>query len=147
MEDTGDEVRFFSINGSVSLSPVSYFFYVFICRGWVEPRHEHQLGPDTGAVQEQEHAQVIHRSCNQECGRCKRQPVYLNTFIFLFIAVSYFVLFYVVVFFLLQAKPLSQHMFEARGPGGCLLLIDVLTDNNSRCHQELKRLLVRNGSG
>lgn len=43
------------------------------------------------------------------------------------------------------AKPLSQSMFEARGPGGCLLLIDVLTDNNSRSHQEIKRLLVKNG--
>lgn len=132
----------FSTSGRASFSPVSNFFYVVICRRWIEPRHEHKFGPDTGAVQEQEHAQVIHRSCNQECGRCRGQPVNLNTFIFLLIPVSYFVL-----FFLLQSKPLSQHMFEARGPGGCLLLIDVLTDNNSRCHQELKRLLVRNGSG
>uniref|UniRef100_A0A3Q0SCA2 Translational activator of cytochrome c oxidase 1 n=1 Tax=Amphilophus citrinellus TaxID=61819 RepID=A0A3Q0SCA2_AMPCI len=43
------------------------------------------------------------------------------------------------------AKPASQHMFEARGPGGCLLLIEVLTDNNSRTHQEIKRLLTKNG--
>uniref|UniRef100_A0A3Q3VKC4 Translational activator of cytochrome c oxidase 1 n=1 Tax=Mola mola TaxID=94237 RepID=A0A3Q3VKC4_MOLML len=43
------------------------------------------------------------------------------------------------------AKPLSQHMFEARGPGGCLLLIEVLTDNNTRSHQEIKRLLTKNG--
>uniref|UniRef100_H3DNL8 Translational activator of cytochrome c oxidase 1 n=2 Tax=Tetraodon nigroviridis TaxID=99883 RepID=H3DNL8_TETNG len=42
-------------------------------------------------------------------------------------------------------KPLSQHMFEARGPGGCLLLIEILTDNSSRSHQEIKRLLVKNG--
>lgn len=43
------------------------------------------------------------------------------------------------------AKPLSQNMFEARGPGGFLLLIDVLTDNAPRSHQEIKRLLVKNG--
>lgn len=45
----------------------------------------------------------------------------------------------------LQSKPLSQNVIEARGPGGCLLLIDVLTDNAARSHQEIKRLLVRNG--
>lgn len=44
-----------------------------------------------------------------------------------------------------KAKPASQHIFEARGPGGCLLLIEVLTDNNSRTVQEIKRLLNRNG--
>lgn len=48
--------------------------------------------------------------------------------------------------FLNKVKPLSQHMFEARGPGGCLLLIEILTDNSSRSHQEIKRLLVKNGS-
>lgn len=45
-----------------------------------------------------------------------------------------------------KSKPLSQHMFEARGPGGCLLLIEILTDSNSRSHQEIKRLLIKNGS-
>ncbi|XP_061564157.1 translational activator of cytochrome c oxidase 1-like [Cololabis saira] len=44
-----------------------------------------------------------------------------------------------------KAKPASQHMFEARGPGRCLLLIEVLTDNNTRCLQEIRRLLARNG--
>lgn len=44
-----------------------------------------------------------------------------------------------------KAKPASQHMFEARGPGGCLLLIEALTDNTSRTHQEIRRLLTRNG--
>ncbi|KAM7381710.1 hypothetical protein PAMA_012516 [Pampus argenteus] len=39
----------------------------------------------------------------------------------------------------------SQLMFEARGPGGCLLLIEVLTDMKSRSHQEIKRLLIRSG--
>lgn len=46
-----------------------------------------------------------------------------------------------------KAKPASQHMFEARGPGGCLLLIEVLTDNTTRSHQDIKRLLIKNGSG
>lgn len=45
-----------------------------------------------------------------------------------------------------KAKPASQHLFEARGPGGCLLLIEVLTDNNSKTHQEIKRLLTKNGA-
>ncbi|XP_034426216.1 translational activator of cytochrome c oxidase 1 [Hippoglossus hippoglossus] len=44
-----------------------------------------------------------------------------------------------------KSKPVSQQMFEARGPGGCLLLIEVLTDNNTRSHQEVKRLLNKNG--
>ncbi|XP_026171099.1 translational activator of cytochrome c oxidase 1 [Mastacembelus armatus] len=44
-----------------------------------------------------------------------------------------------------KAKPAFQHMFEARGPGGCLLLIEVLTDNNTRTHQEIKHLLNKNG--
>ncbi|XP_070708023.1 translational activator of cytochrome c oxidase 1 [Pempheris klunzingeri] len=44
-----------------------------------------------------------------------------------------------------KAKPASLHTIEARGPGGCLLLIEVLTDNNSRCQQEIKILLKRNG--
>ncbi|XP_026207906.1 translational activator of cytochrome c oxidase 1 isoform X3 [Anabas testudineus] len=44
-----------------------------------------------------------------------------------------------------KAKPASQHMFEARGPGGCLLLIEVLTDNTTRSHQDIKRLLIKNG--
>uniref|UniRef100_A0A3P9JFI0 Translational activator of cytochrome c oxidase 1 n=1 Tax=Oryzias latipes TaxID=8090 RepID=A0A3P9JFI0_ORYLA len=44
-----------------------------------------------------------------------------------------------------KAKPALQHMLEARGPGGCVLLIEVLTDNNSRTHQEIKRLLNKNG--
>lgn len=39
----------------------------------------------------------------------------------------------------------SQQTFEARGPGGCRLLIQVLTENNTRSHQELKHLLNKNG--
>lgn len=44
-----------------------------------------------------------------------------------------------------KSKPASVHMFEARGPGGCLMLIEVLTDNISRSQQDIKRLLTRNG--
>ncbi|KAM4715002.1 translational activator of cytochrome c oxidase 1 [Anableps anableps] len=44
-----------------------------------------------------------------------------------------------------KAKPASQHMFEARGPGGCALLIEALTDNSSRTHQDIRRLLTKNG--
>ncbi|XP_047466082.1 translational activator of cytochrome c oxidase 1-like [Mugil cephalus] len=44
-----------------------------------------------------------------------------------------------------KAKPASQHMVEARGPGGCLLLIEILTDNITHLRQEIKRILSRNG--
>uniref|UniRef100_A0A8P4FXB2 Translational activator of cytochrome c oxidase 1 n=1 Tax=Dicentrarchus labrax TaxID=13489 RepID=A0A8P4FXB2_DICLA len=44
-----------------------------------------------------------------------------------------------------KAKGGSQHMYEARGPGGCLLLIELLTDNYSRSQQDIKRLLNKNG--
>lgn len=37
-------------------------------------------------------------------------------------------------------------MFEARGPAGYLLLIEVLSDNNTRTHQEIKRVLTKNRS-
>lgn len=39
----------------------------------------------------------------------------------------------------------TQHTYEARGPGGCLLLIEVLTDNNARSNQELKHILNKHG--
>uniref|UniRef100_A0A8C6SWI6 Translational activator of cytochrome c oxidase 1 n=1 Tax=Neogobius melanostomus TaxID=47308 RepID=A0A8C6SWI6_9GOBI len=44
-----------------------------------------------------------------------------------------------------KAKPASQLMVEARGPGGCLLLIEVLTDENSRTQQDIKKILTKNG--
>lgn len=44
-----------------------------------------------------------------------------------------------------KGKPASQHMFQARGPGGCLLLIEVLTDNVTRTHQAIKHLLNKRG--
>lgn len=43
------------------------------------------------------------------------------------------------------AKPASQLIVEARGPGGCLLLIEILTDNNSRTQQDVKKILSRKG--
>ncbi|XP_041670926.1 translational activator of cytochrome c oxidase 1 [Cheilinus undulatus] len=44
-----------------------------------------------------------------------------------------------------KAKPTTLHMVEARGPGGCLLLIEVLTDNTSRSNQDIRRILLKNG--
>ncbi|XP_051925487.1 translational activator of cytochrome c oxidase 1 [Hippocampus zosterae] len=44
-----------------------------------------------------------------------------------------------------KSKPASRHIFEARGPGGCLLLIEVLTDNSSRSQQDVREVLSRNG--
>lgn len=42
-----------------------------------------------------------------------------------------------------KAKPASQLMVEARGPGGCLLLIEVLTDHSSRTQQDIKKILSK----
>ncbi|XP_005994667.1 translational activator of cytochrome c oxidase 1 [Latimeria chalumnae] len=36
-------------------------------------------------------------------------------------------------------------LYEGRGPGGCSLLIEVLTDNNSRSYQEVKFIMNKNG--
>ncbi|KAG9267289.1 translational activator of cytochrome c oxidase 1 [Astyanax mexicanus] len=44
-----------------------------------------------------------------------------------------------------KSKTAAQFLYEARGPGGCLLLIEVLTDNNTRTNQEIKRILMKNG--
>ncbi|XP_066521629.1 translational activator of cytochrome c oxidase 1 [Hoplias malabaricus] len=44
-----------------------------------------------------------------------------------------------------KAKAGAQYLYEARGPGGCLLLIEVLTDNNTRSHNEIKHILMKNG--
>ncbi|XP_029311639.1 translational activator of cytochrome c oxidase 1 [Cottoperca gobio] len=42
------------------------------------------------------------------------------------------------------SKPSSMHLYEARGPGGCLLLIEVLTDHSAQTLQEVNRLLNKN---
>ncbi|KAG9350049.1 hypothetical protein JZ751_026402, partial [Albula glossodonta] len=44
-----------------------------------------------------------------------------------------------------KAKYGTYSLYEARGPGGSLLLIEVLTDNNSRTHQTVKYLLQKHG--
>ncbi|KAM3859803.1 translational activator of cytochrome c oxidase 1 [Diretmus argenteus] len=43
------------------------------------------------------------------------------------------------------SKPGSECTYEARGPGGCMMLIEILTDNKTRSHQEIKHLLRKNG--
>uniref|UniRef100_A0A8C1A6E5 Translational activator of cytochrome c oxidase 1 n=1 Tax=Cyprinus carpio carpio TaxID=630221 RepID=A0A8C1A6E5_CYPCA len=44
-----------------------------------------------------------------------------------------------------KSKPGVQYLYEATGPGGCTLLIEILTDNNTRSHQEIKRILMKHG--
>ncbi|XP_068118689.1 translational activator of cytochrome c oxidase 1-like [Hyperolius riggenbachi] len=44
-----------------------------------------------------------------------------------------------------KSKPTSYALFQARGPGGASLLIELLTDNTSRSFLDLKRLLIKNG--
>lgn len=44
-----------------------------------------------------------------------------------------------------KAKGGTQHIYEARGPGGCVMLIEVLTQNNTHTHQAIKHLLSKNG--
>ncbi|KAM6951628.1 translational activator of cytochrome c oxidase 1 isoform 2-T2 [Aplochiton taeniatus] len=44
-----------------------------------------------------------------------------------------------------KAKAGTQQTYEARGPGGCMFLIEVLTDNNTRSHQEIKYLINKYG--
>ncbi|XP_029102702.1 translational activator of cytochrome c oxidase 1 isoform X2 [Scleropages formosus] len=39
----------------------------------------------------------------------------------------------------------TSNTYEARGPGGSMLLIEVLTDNNTRTHQQLKHLIQKHG--
>ncbi|XP_056153431.1 translational activator of cytochrome c oxidase 1-like [Lampris incognitus] len=44
-----------------------------------------------------------------------------------------------------KAKTGIQQTYEARGPGGCVLIIEVLSDSTNRSHQEIRRLLNKNG--
>lgn len=44
-----------------------------------------------------------------------------------------------------DAGELTQIVYEAYGPGGVAILIDVLTDNKNRTTQEIKHLLVLQG--
>ncbi|OCT60067.1 translational activator of cytochrome c oxidase 1 [Xenopus laevis] len=43
-----------------------------------------------------------------------------------------------------KAKPSSCVLYEGRGPGGASLLIELLTDNNSRTYAEVKLLMGKN---
>ncbi|KAL0984472.1 hypothetical protein UPYG_G00141980 [Umbra pygmaea] len=45
-----------------------------------------------------------------------------------------------------KSKAGTQHTYEARGPGGCMILIDILTDNNTRSLQELRHLLNKHSA-
>ncbi|XP_063815610.1 translational activator of cytochrome c oxidase 1 [Pseudophryne corroboree] len=44
-----------------------------------------------------------------------------------------------------KSKPTSYTLFQARGPGGSALLIELLTDNNNRSFADLRFLLNNNG--
>lgn len=44
-----------------------------------------------------------------------------------------------------KSKAASYALFQARGPGGCSLIIELLTDNNNRSFADLRLLLSRNG--
>ncbi len=45
-----------------------------------------------------------------------------------------------------DAKEMESIMYESYGPGGCAIMIDVLTDNRNRAAGEIKHLLSENGS-
>ncbi|XP_053555588.1 translational activator of cytochrome c oxidase 1 isoform X2 [Bombina bombina] len=45
-----------------------------------------------------------------------------------------------------KAKPSSYALYEGRGPGGSSLLIEALTDNNSRSYTDFKSLMSKNGA-
>ncbi|XP_018430009.1 PREDICTED: translational activator of cytochrome c oxidase 1 [Nanorana parkeri] len=44
-----------------------------------------------------------------------------------------------------KSKPTSYVLFQARGPGGASLLIELLTDSTNRTFQEIKVILNKNG--
>ncbi|KAM3922619.1 translational activator of cytochrome c oxidase 1 [Leptodactylus fuscus] len=44
-----------------------------------------------------------------------------------------------------KSKPTSYALYQARGPGGCSLIIELLTDNTNRSFAELRLLLNKNG--
>ncbi|KAL4617788.1 translational activator of cytochrome c oxidase 1 [Arapaima gigas] len=44
-----------------------------------------------------------------------------------------------------KQKAGTSQIYEARGPGGSVLLVEVLTDNNARTHQQLKYLIQKHG--
>ncbi|KAJ1136678.1 hypothetical protein NDU88_003093 [Pleurodeles waltl] len=44
-----------------------------------------------------------------------------------------------------KGKSSSYVLYEGRGPGGSVLLIEAITDNSKRVHQEIKYIMNRNG--
>ncbi|XP_063175300.1 translational activator of cytochrome c oxidase 1 [Chroicocephalus ridibundus] len=44
-----------------------------------------------------------------------------------------------------KAAATTRLLYEARGPGGAALLLEVLTDNPRRCQQDVRLLLARHG--
>ncbi|XP_061765481.1 translational activator of cytochrome c oxidase 1 isoform X2 [Nerophis ophidion] len=44
-----------------------------------------------------------------------------------------------------KGKSATPHIFEARGPGGFFLIIEVLSDQVTRSHQDIRRILIKNG--
>ncbi|XP_066442788.1 translational activator of cytochrome c oxidase 1 [Eleutherodactylus coqui] len=44
-----------------------------------------------------------------------------------------------------KSKPTSYALYEARGPGGCYLIIEILTDKTQRSFTELQMILKKNG--
>ncbi|XP_037546939.1 translational activator of cytochrome c oxidase 1 [Nematolebias whitei] len=44
-----------------------------------------------------------------------------------------------------KTKPLLQHNYCVQGPGGCLLLVEVMTDCTSHTTHEIKRVVFKNG--
>lgn len=44
-----------------------------------------------------------------------------------------------------QSTAMESILYEAYGPGGCAMIIDVLTDNRNKAAQEVKHILSRNG--
>ncbi|XP_078501195.1 translational activator of cytochrome c oxidase 1 [Lissotriton helveticus] len=44
-----------------------------------------------------------------------------------------------------KGKSSSYVLYEGRGPGGSVLLIEAITDNSKRAHQEIKYIMNRNG--
>ncbi|XP_031417357.1 translational activator of cytochrome c oxidase 1 [Clupea harengus] len=45
-----------------------------------------------------------------------------------------------------KSKGGTQHLYEVRGPGGYVALVEVITENNNRANQEIRHLLSKHGA-
>ncbi|XP_062382625.1 translational activator of cytochrome c oxidase 1 [Sardina pilchardus] len=45
-----------------------------------------------------------------------------------------------------KSKTGTQHLYEVRGPGGFMALVEILTENNKRSNQEIRYLLNKHGA-